>query len=122
MSAALAEEQTLEKIKDYELTMQRSANEQGVLFGGVSHRDIAEALRAEGFAVDDRAVRIGEQIKRLDVYEIPIVLANDLKTHVKLWIVSDKPVDELGEGEAAPTGEQAAADETAPSSEAAAAS
>jgi len=90
-----AQEQVLEKLKDYELTIQRSANEQGVLFGGVSQRDIADVLRAEGFAVDDRAVRIGEQIKRLDSYEIPVVLTSDLKTHIKLWVVSDKPAEEL---------------------------
>ncbi len=83
----------LEKLQNYELTMQRSANEQGVLFGGVSQHEIAQALRNEGFAVDDRAVRIGVQIKRLDSYHIPIVLASDLKTEIKLWIVSDKPLD-----------------------------
>lgn len=90
------QEQVLEKLKDFELTIQRSANEQGILFGGVSQRDIADALRAEGFAIDDRSVRIGEQIKRLDSYEIPVVLSSDLKTHIKLWVVSDKPAEELG--------------------------
>ncbi len=90
-----AQESLIAKLEGYELSIQRSANEQGVLFGGVSQRDIADALRAEGLEIDDRAVRIGQQIKRLDVYEIPIVLANDLKTHVKLWIVSDKPPEDL---------------------------
>lgn len=95
-------EKLLERIKGHEITMQRAANEQGVLFGGVSQHDIAEALRAEGYSIDDRAVRIGEQIKRLDSYTIPIVLANDLKTEIKVWIVSDKPAEELAaEAEAA---------------------
>jgi len=104
-----AQEALLAKLVDYELTIQRSANEQGVLFGGVSQRDIAEAIRAEGFDVDDRAVRIGEQIKRLDTYEIPIVLTNDLKTQVKLWIVSDKPAKDLetDDTQDAPSGEEA---------------
>jgi hypothetical protein len=92
----------LEKLKGLEVTIQRSANEQGILFGGVSQHDISQALKAEGFEVDDRAVRIGQQIKRLDSYTIPIVLANDLKTEIKLWVVSDKPGEQLGaEGEAA---------------------
>ncbi len=94
-------EAVLEKLKAHEITMMRSANEQGVLFGGVSQHDIAEALRAEGFPVDDRMVRIGEQIKRLDSYQVPIVLASDLKAEIKLWVVSDKPSDQLGEAEAA---------------------
>ena len=80
---------------DFELTIERSANEQGVLFGGVSQHDIALALQEQDLNVDDRAVRIGEQIKRLDSYQIPIVLAPDLKTEIKLWVVSDQPIGEL---------------------------
>lgn len=85
----------LEKIEGHEITLERSANEQGLLYGGISQHDIAEALRADGFDVDDRAVRIGDQIKRLDSYPIPIVLANDLKAEIKVWVVSDKPAEEL---------------------------
>lgn len=90
-------EATLEKLKGHEITIQRSANEQGVLFGGVSQHEIAEALRSEGHQIEDRMVRIGETIKRLDSYHIPIVLANDLKCEIKLWVVSDKPSDQLGD-------------------------
>ena len=88
-------EAMLTKLEGCEITMQRSANEQGVLFGGVSQRDIADELRNEGFAVEDRDIRIGDQIKRLDSYEIPVVLAVDLKTTIKLWVVSDKPTEDL---------------------------
>jgi large subunit ribosomal protein L9 len=88
-------EATLARLEKYELTMQRSANDQGILYGGVSQHDIAEALRAEGFAIEDRAVRIGEQIKRLDTYTVPLVLDQDLRTEIKVWIVSDKPREEL---------------------------
>ena len=87
----VVQEQMIAKLQDYELTLERSANEQGILFGGVSQHDIAEALQAEGFEIDDRAVRIGEQIKRLDSYSIPIQVAEDLRTQIKLWVVSDKP-------------------------------
>lgn len=85
----------IEKLEGHEMTLQRSANEQGVLFGGVSQHEIAEELRSAGFEIDDRYVRIGEQIKRLDSYEIPIVISKDMKTHVKLWVVSDKPKEQL---------------------------
>jgi large subunit ribosomal protein L9 len=88
-------EAVLTKLEGVEITIQRSANEQGILFGGVSQHDIAEALRAEGYDVEDRAVRIGEQIKRLDSYIIPLVLEKDLKTQIKVWVVSDKPAENL---------------------------
>jgi len=104
-----SQEKMIEKLGEFELTMERSANEQGVLFGGVSQHDIAEALKAEGFDVEDRHVRIGEQIKRLDSYTIPIVISQDLKTEIKLWVVSDKPIEEEeAEGEEDATDEATA--------------
>ncbi|MEM7625897.1 MAG: 50S ribosomal protein L9 [Planctomycetota bacterium] len=102
--AKLASEQQamIEKLSDFELTLERSANETGVLFGGVSQHDITLALKAEGFAVEDRYVRIGDQIKRLDSYDIPIVINKDLKTEIKLWVVSDNPADQETEDEETP--------------------
>lgn len=88
------QEQTIEQLADHEITIERSANDQGVLFGGVSQHDIAEALRSEGFGIEDRHVRIGEQIKRLDSYDIPIVIDKELRTQIKLWVVSDRPLGE----------------------------
>jgi hypothetical protein len=80
----------------------------------VSQHDISEGLRAEGLPVEDRMVRIGQQIKRLDTYTIPVVLAGDLKTEIKLWVVSDKPLEQQ-EQPAAPA--DGAAEGAAPESE-----
>ena len=110
--AQLASEQKsmIEKLEGFELTLERAANETGVLFGGVSQHEIALALQAEGFAIDDRHVRIGDQIKRLDSYDIPIVINKELKTEVKLWVVSDTPIEEESAEEA---GEEGAEGENA---------
>jgi large subunit ribosomal protein L9 len=109
-----AQETLIQKLEGHEITMERAANEQGILYGGVSQHEIAEALRAEGFAVEDRFVRIGEQIKRLDSYHIPIVIDRELKTEIKLWVVSDKPAEDLDAEESVEDeGEEAAAEETA---------
>lgn len=103
-------ESLVARLNHKEFTLERAANEQGVLFGGVSQHEIAELLRSEGFDVEDRFVRVGEQIKRLDSYEIPVVIDKDLKTTVKLWVVSDKPADEL-EGDADEADVQTAVEE-----------
>jgi len=95
-------EATFARMEKLEITIQRSSNDQGILYGGVSQHDIAEALRAEGYNVDDRHVRIGEQIKRLDTYTIPVVLDADMRAELKLWVVSDKPREQLeAEGQVA---------------------
>jgi len=92
------------RMEKLEITILRSANDQGILYGGVTQHEIALAMQAEGFAIEDRHVRIGEQIKRLDSYMIPSVLDADLRADIKLWVVSDKPREELEEApaEAAP--------------------
>ncbi len=100
-------ESLIDKINAFELTLQRSANEQGVLYGGVTQHEIAEALREAGFdMIEDRHVRVGDQMKRLDSYQIPVVIDKELKAEVKLWLVSDKPAEDLGaEAEAEVEGE-----------------
>ena len=117
----LYEEQTalLERLHEAEITLERSANEQGVLFGGVSQHDIALALQEAGYDVEERHVRIGQQIKRLDSYQIPITLSRDLKTEIKLWVVSDRPMEDepqedaeiVGEAEIIPANTPAAPEE-----------
>lgn len=89
-----AQEAMVGKLEEFEITIERATNDQGILFGGVSQHDIAEALREAGFDVDDRHVRVGEQIKRIDSYIIPIVIDNELKTEIKLWVVSDRPLEQ----------------------------
>ncbi len=101
-----AQEAMIGKLDEFEVTIERATNDQGILFGGVSQHDIAEALRAAGFEVEDRHVRVGEQIKRVDSYMIPIVVDNELKTEIKLWVVSDRPLELDQEEEAEEEGEQ----------------
>ena len=95
------QEKLIEKLEGHEITLMRSANDQGVLFGSVTQHDLAVALQEEGYNVTERDVRIGEPFKRLDSYMVPIKLADDLITEIKLWIVSDKPLDAASEDEEA---------------------
>ncbi len=102
------QESLVQKLSGYELTLSAAANEQGQLYGSVGQQDIAEALEAEGFKVTPRNIRIGEPIKHLDRYDIPVQFASDLKTEVKLWVVSDKPQESLEtEEETTETAEEA---------------
>lgn len=89
------QERLLGQLENFEITLQRSANEAGQLYGSVTQHDIAVALQEEGFSVTERDIRIGTPIKRLDSYDIPIQIADDLKTTIKLWVVSDRPIEEL---------------------------
>lgn len=108
----LAERQKalIAKLEGYELTLERSATEQGVLYGGVTQHEIAQGLREAGFAIEDRYVRLGEQIKRLDSYQVPVVINRELKAEIKLWVVSDKPLENEEKSGASSDAAQAAAE------------
>ncbi|MEM9751870.1 MAG: 50S ribosomal protein L9 [Planctomycetota bacterium] len=107
----LAAEQAamIEKLTDHEITLERSSNDSGVLFGGVSQHEIAELLREQGFDIEDRHVRLGETIKRIDTYHVPIVIHKELKTEITLVVKSDRPLEEetQEQGEEAAEGESA---------------
>lgn len=85
----------IEKLEGHELTLERSCNDQGVLYGGVTQADIAEALKGEGYEVRPRDVRIPSTIKRLDTYDVHIKFEADLEATIKLWVVSDRPIEEI---------------------------
>jgi large subunit ribosomal protein L9 len=83
-----------EKIDGLELTIQRSCNDQGLLYAQVTQQDIARALDSLGYAVRPREVRIPQTIKRIDTYEVAIKFDADLGATIKLWVVADRKIDE----------------------------
>lgn len=115
-------ENLLATLEGAEVTLERSCNDQGWLYGSVTQHDIAIALQAAGFnRVTERHVRIGAAIKRIDSYEIPIQLDKDLRTDIKLWVVADRELN-LGrsdEAEETPTEGEGAESTEAPMGESA---
>ena len=106
------QERLIEHLSGYEITLKRAANDVGQLYGSVTQHDIKESLVEAGFAIRDSDIRIGSQIKRLDSYDIPVQIAADLKTEIKLWVVSDSPIPELEEdGEKSETDNEVDADD-----------
>ena len=57
------------------------------LYGSVSAAEIHDALAAQGFEVERRAVRLEEPIKTLGVFEVPVHLFQDIEAPVKVWVV-----------------------------------
>jgi large subunit ribosomal protein L9 len=76
----------LEKLS---LTIPMKAGEADVLFGSVTSADIASALEKEGYNIDKRKIDIGEPIKRLGVYHVPIKLFRTVTAEVKVWVVKE---------------------------------
>ncbi len=87
-------EEAIQKIDGLDVTMQRACNDQGILYGGVTQNDIAEALTQLGFPVRPREVRLPGSIKRIDAYEVTVKFANDLEGTVKIHVVPDRTLQE----------------------------
>jgi large subunit ribosomal protein L9 len=83
-----------ERMVTLELSVVRSCNDQGALYGSVTQRDIADALVEAGYNVNVRAVRLGQAIKRVGSYHVPIHLDRDLKADLTLNIQPDHPIGE----------------------------
>ena len=81
------------KLQGVEITLIRSCNDQGVLYGSISQQDIATALLALGHPVKPRDVRISQVMKRVDKYDVHVKLDNDLDSIVKLTVQPDRKLE-----------------------------
>jgi len=100
----------IEKIKGFELSMVRSCNDAGILYAAVTQQDIAAALTAAGHpGITAREVRIGQNIKRIDNYDIHVKFGPELDTVIKIHIQADRKLDLGGRQEEKPAGDAKAA-------------
>jgi len=83
-------EQMIDKLDGVELTLVRSCNDAGHLYGSVTQNDIADALTNAGYPVTPRSVRLPNAIKRIDSFDIHIRLDQDLEADIKLEVVPDR--------------------------------
>lgn len=63
-----------ESLKGFSAVLIRQAAETGQLYGSVTIRDIAAAIKNAGFAVERRQVYLDKPIKDLGVYEVKLNL------------------------------------------------
>ena len=87
-------EELIRKMSDVVLTLERSCNDQGILYGSVTQQDVAAALTDNGYPVKPREVRLPQTIKRLGDYDIHIKLDADLETDIKLVVKPDRELAE----------------------------
>jgi len=76
------------KLEQLSLTIAKQAGEEGKLFGSVTTREIADALKDEGLEVDKKKIRLDEAIKSLGVYTVEVRLTSDILAQLKLWVVA----------------------------------
>ena len=87
----LAEAQELAtKIEGLTITIATKAGENGKIFGSVNTVQIAEALRAQGFDIDRKSIKIKEeQIKEIGTYEAEANLHKGVRPTFKFEVVGE---------------------------------
>ncbi|MDX9911023.1 MAG: 50S ribosomal protein L9 [Phycisphaerales bacterium] len=85
-------EAIIKRMDKLEITLQRSCNEMGILYGAVTQQDLASALTQVGFPVKAREVRLSQTIKRVDNYDILVKFASDLEAHVRVHVTPDRTI------------------------------
>ncbi|MFH0918713.1 MAG: 50S ribosomal protein L9 [Candidatus Omnitrophota bacterium] len=88
-SAKIKEESQLvkQRLSALALTIPALTQNEEKLYGSIHAQEIAEALKAEGFAIDKSVIDLPEPIKSLGIYEIPVKLHPQVIATVKLWVV-----------------------------------
>jgi large subunit ribosomal protein L9 len=82
-------EEAAKRVEGAEAVVAAKANEQGVLFGSVSARQIAANLRAQGFEVADEVVQLTEHIKQIGTHTVTLRFADDVTAAVNVVVVPE---------------------------------
>lgn len=99
-NAKKAAESKVDAVKNAKLHMIRQAGDTGQLYGSVSSRDIARALKEiAGVNVESAQVMLGSPIKSVGVFDTKIALHPDVIVDVKIYVAqSQDEIDALVAG------------------------
>ncbi len=90
-------EKVTEELTGASITMDRSCNDQGALYGSVTQREISDALIAAGYGVDVRAIRLSHPIRHIGEYHVPIQFDKDLRSDITVTIKADRVLEGFNE-------------------------
>lgn len=111
---------TGEKIDGASFVLLRQAGDTGVLYGSVAARDIVDAAKAEGYAVERRHVILNQPIKTIGLHEIAVRLHPEVTVTVTANVARSKDEAErqaAGENVIETQRAEAVADRTAQAAE-----
>ncbi len=81
------------KLEGITVTLIRACNDQGVLYGAVTQRDISDHLMSQGYGVDMRAVRLANPVRRVGSVHVTIQFGRDLTAEVTIEVKPDRIIE-----------------------------
>ncbi|HWE83551.1 MAG TPA: 50S ribosomal protein L9 [Terracidiphilus sp.] len=104
-------EELVAKLAPVVLTFTRKSGESGQLFGSVTSADIAAELETRGFEIDRRKIQLGEPLKALGNFDVPVKLHREVTAHIKVKVLGEETAEKPEtpeEAQAEPAAEAAA--------------
>jgi large subunit ribosomal protein L9 len=83
-------EELCKGIEAVKLTFTRKAGEEGKLFGSVTNKDIAAALKEKGFEVDRKGINIVGSVKQLGEYNVSIKLHPEVTADLVITVEAEE--------------------------------
>jgi large subunit ribosomal protein L9 len=79
------------KLEEVSLVIKMKAGDDGKLFGSVTHKDIAEAIKkTAGIEIDKKLIRIEEPIKMTGTYTVEVHIQQDVNAGVKIEVEKEE--------------------------------
>jgi large subunit ribosomal protein L9 len=77
------------RLATVDIVIPRKVGETEALYGSVTAADIAESLAAKGFDIDRRKLQLGEPIKKIGDFEVPVKLHREVTAAIKVRVVAE---------------------------------
>ena len=77
------------KLEGISVNIEVKASEDGKLFGSVSSKEIADALKDKGFDLDKKCIALDDHLKFLGVYTVTLKLHALVTTDIKVWVIRE---------------------------------
>lgn len=82
-------ESQAQAIEGLTFAQSRQASDEGRLFGSVGKADVAAFLAQKGITVERRRIVLGEPIKTLGEFSVPVRLHGDVTAHLKVTVARE---------------------------------
>jgi len=83
-----AAQDVADQLAKLSLSIKKKVGEQGKLFGSVTSQEIAELVSAQGVKIDRRKIQLGESIKSLGEFKIPVKLHPQVTAEITLTVTA----------------------------------
>jgi large subunit ribosomal protein L9 len=91
------------------LSVKKKVGEQGKLFGAVTSQEIADLVSAQGVEIDRRKIQLGEPIKSLGEFKVPVKLHPQVTAEITLTVIAEASTEAPEAKEAPEAGAQSEA-------------